>query len=389
MQKNLNQQGAIHLILLLLAGILISLTFKDNIMNLIMPKDQSYAAANEVFPYGVFDDSNKQTVTSFETTINDLKSKNLDSILFTNSANQFHMPLLDISDQLNFPVYFGGPMNELSSQWFNNPIEATQQNADNIIGPLVDQVKTHSSVKGYNLIDDTNISAAEKLKLAFNVYREHDPDRTVTATFVGGPHEKSHNISNPDTLLTYYYPAKLPKNACDWDFISPTHNAFSWSIRNISRTKNPSIPLWLILQSHGNSATTNPSAPADALRTPSPEEIKLQNWLAIGEGAKGIFWFTYSTQQFWVGLEDNPTLFNTIAEQASRTKPLAPALLKLEKTVDQFSVDGSANRYVSTLVDPSVGKYYVVAANASCDSNQQLSIISSTIQGQLKDLVPV
>ena len=134
----------------------------------LLPRPAS--AATNFFPLGMFEDANlTNTPTAFETMINNLRSHNLDTVLFTNSSNASHLPILEPSDRLGFNVIWGGPMNELSTNWFNNPVASTLQNAENIIGPLVDQLKTHSSIKGYNLLDDTTLSQADKLSKALGV----------------------------------------------------------------------------------------------------------------------------------------------------------------------------------------------------------------------------
>lgn len=356
------------------------------ILSLLIFPSSVLARSSDFFPLGMFEDGNRMnTSTGFEAMITDLRAHNLDTVLFTNNSNASHLPILSVSDRLGFNVIWGGPMHELSNNWFDNPVAATPQNAEAIIGPLVDQLKTHSSVKGYNLIDDTTLSKADKLKLAIDVYKAHDTNNSATAVFVGG-HEKAYTTSGSDTFLTYYYPAKAHKTSCDWNFISPTQNDFSLVLRNVSRNKDQGVPLWTILQTHGSYPTYDPAAEVTALRNPTVDEVSLQHWIAIGEGSKGMFWFIYSTQQWWTGLHDSPALFERISEVSARTKPLTPLLIKLEKTADYFNLNGGGNRYVSTMIDPYTGKYYVLVANGVCGATQQVAITSSIFSGNLKNI---
>ena len=105
-------------------------------------------------------------------------------------------------------------------------------------------------------------------------------------------------------------------------------------------TKPSAVPLWLVLQTHrkawGPVATT--------LREPSVEEVRLQNWIALGEGARGIWWFIYSSQQGWVGLRDQPVLYAEVGDLAQRTT----ALPRLSKQVDQIFAGPD---YASTMTD--------------------------------------
>jgi hypothetical protein len=111
------------------------------------------------------------------------------------------------------------------------------------------------------------------------------------------------------------------------------------------------------------------------------------NWLALGEDAKGIFWFTWSTipGEFWTGLKDNPALLGEITDLTRRVNALRPYLAQIRKISDKFHATASGNTYVSTLKDYSTGKLYIIAANHSCAS-QDLTLSSWFYQAKLKDL---
>jgi hypothetical protein len=141
-----------------------------------------------------------------------------------------------------------------------------------------------------------------------------------------------------------------------------------------------SVPFWAILQTHG-------SATGSTLRTPTVEEVRLLNWLALGEDAKGIFWFTWSTipGEFWTGLRDNPALLDEVTDLARRVNTLRPYFSTIRKISDKFQATASGNSYVSTLKDFTTGKLYVIAANHSCAS-QDLTLSSWFYDAKLKDL---
>jgi hypothetical protein len=114
--------------------------------------------------------------------------------------------------------------------------------------------------------------------------------------------------------------------------------------------------------------------------------VRAQQWLAIGEGATGIFWFVYSSQQGWTGLVDNPILYPEVTQLAQRVGPLRSLLLGLHKVEDKFTITGNKNPYISTLANKDDQKLYVVAVNRDCENPQMLSISSSTRTGYLRDL---
>ena len=104
--------------------------------------------------------------------------------------------------------------------------------------------------------------------------------------------------------------------------------------------------------------------------------MRLQNWIALGEGARGIWWFIYSSQQGWVGLRDQPVLYAEVGDLAQRTT----ALPRLSKQVDQIFAGPD---YASTMTD-SNGVRYVVAANMSCTAHDVT--LTSALSGRLRDV---
>lgn len=61
--------------------------------------------------------------------------------------------MLSVSDAANFNVIVSAST-DMHSQWWDNPIPATIENARFVIYPIVDKFKSHPSVKGYNILDE-------------------------------------------------------------------------------------------------------------------------------------------------------------------------------------------------------------------------------------------
>jgi hypothetical protein len=161
------------------------------------------------------------------------------------------------------------------------------------------------------------------------------------------------------------------------------------NMRHLRQLANQDVPLWVIVQAHG-ATQSKESTPLGArpLREPTIEEARLQHWIAVGEGARGIFWFAYDTEQFWTGLRDNPALFSEITDLATRIRPLTNLLGQLRKVDGQFnvaSVGGVGSRPYASTLESSDGTLYVVIANRSC-APATLTITSPSARGQLRDL---
>ncbi|MCL4535449.1 MAG: carbohydrate binding domain-containing protein [Bacteroidetes bacterium] len=339
------------------------------------------------FPLGIFEDGNMTygVVSDFQAMINNAKAHGLDSVLFTNNSATRDEPMLSVSDSLNFNVFFA-PHYELDRNWWPSSVAATLDNARSAIYPLVDLVKGHASVKGYNVADEPTNDLQDKVVLAVQAFKERAPGNAISPVLIGiNRGDVIDAAANPSPMLIDVYPIGYANPACDYTMtgFGYTNLDFSGYVRAMTKNKPADTPLWIILQTH-NFGTD----PLYSLRQPSVPEVRAQNWMAIGEGATGIFWFIYSSEQGWTGLKDNPTLFQEVASLANRVAPLRGTLLGLRRTSDQFSVSGGPNPYISTLTSKDGTKTYAVVVNkGSCASDQSLSVSSTSgLQGQLRDL---
>jgi hypothetical protein len=334
------------------------------------------------FPLGVFEAGNVMSPTSFEALIRDTTARGFDTVLFTGNGLRFHLPLLDISDRLGFNVIWA-PMHELDASWWSRRGAVTLDDALLVAQPTVDAISSHPSVKGYNVADEPGIDARRRLALMTEAFQQLDPSRLVTAVLAGLDRaEPLYSAARPDVLLIDVYPVGGRNAPCDF-----TMTGFGYSdvdfveyVREVTRSRPPGVPLWFVLQAH----SFDPGG-RFWLREPTVAEVRLEQWLAVGEGAQGIFWFIYSSQQGWRGLRDNPVLFDEITDLTRRLGPLRPTLRGAHRIDDEVSLDQGAAGYVSTLTGPS-GQRFVVVANPSCSDSNALAITSSMWTGQLRDL---
>jgi hypothetical protein len=344
------------------------------------------------FPLGLFDDSGiiAGSTSYFQTEINDLKSHHLDSVMITNGDVNGDGPILGVADQAGVNVYWG-PMAQLANDWWPTSVPANLTTAENVISPLVTAVAGHPSLKGTYLVDEPDLSLATKVALGVQAYHQLDPSRLVFPNLIGidrvGP---IFQASNPDVMLIDVYPFGSTNPIGDF-----TMTGFGYTdldmvsyIRTVASSKPVGTPLWIILQTHSFGSPGTPFS----LRTPTPAEVRAENWLALGEGAHGIFWFIYSSEQGWTGLKDNPTLFDVVSSLSQRVSPLRATLAATHKTTDAFTASyvptagtptPTSTPYASTLTDGT--NTYVVVVNMDCINGQNLSV-SSSLTGSLQSL---
>jgi len=333
------------------------------------------------FMYGVLESVGfVPNPSAFEHYIQDWQSHGLDAALIINGA-----PDLSVSDRLNFKVVASEQYN-LDRQWFyyeyyNNgsPLcggNVTLDCARKIIGPIVDTVKYNPSLRGYYIFDDATPKYNERIQLATQVFQERDAVNPASPGLLPGLNGQTvFEYAQPQAFITYDYPAWNTRPACD--FTEGQAKDWVGRLRETMQAKPMSVPYWAILQAHGGSTSS--------LRTPTVEEVRLLNWLALGEDAKGIFWLEWSGELFWTGIQDNPVLLAEITDLAHRVNRLRPVLSVIHKISDKFQIAPFSSAYVSTFKDISTGKLYVLAANHSC-SAQALTLTSWFYRGQLKDL---
>lgn len=350
-------------------------------------------AADSLFPLGVFEDSGMLggNTEMFRAMGQDITAHGFDAVMFTNTYAERDAPLLDVSDELGINVFMM-PAGDFNRSWWGDDVPADLETARQVARPVVHRFAPHPSFKGYLVKDEPRRDAMEKVALMTRALRELDPARPATPILVGtdrvGP---IFSAAQPPVLLIDVYPAGYHNPVGDFTMsgFGYQHLDFVSYIREVTQSKPPSTPLWVILQTHSLNHD-----PRFALREPTPAEVRAQNWLAIGEGATGIFWFIYSSQQGWRGLGDNPALYAEVSTLAQRVAPLRDTLRHLQRVAapssGQFTVAGAGDAYISTLATPDHTRFYAVVVNRDCLHAQELTIEppadSEDLRGQLRDL---
>jgi hypothetical protein len=341
----------------------------------------------DYFPVGVVEDANipRGNTSRFDRMLRDLTTRGMDSVFMVNNFSKRDAPLLDVADQYNFNMYMM-PAGDWNKTWWPSSIPNEPEAARDAAQPVVDNWNGHPSLKGYVLKDEPFLSHIPKLQTMAHTMWELDPDTPLMATLVGldrvGP---IYTEVGFDVMVIDVYPFGLDNPPCDMRMTGFGYKTIDFVsyIRAVSRDRLPETPLWIILQTH---SLDNGRF---SLRQPSPSEVRMQQWLALGEGATGIFWFIYSTQQSWIGLVDNPELFDEVTAQNLRLQRLRDLFLSLEKTDDRFTVAGAHDPYISTLTsrdDDYDQRLFALAVNRDCQQEQDLTINIPDRSGKLRDV---
>lgn len=272
----------------------------------------------------------------------------------------------------------------------------------------------HNCVTAYMVGDDVvdpSVSSGTQSNVEANkmitAFRAEDP-RPASATYRDGVIAYSQiDEANRKIIMYSIYPKGMRSNGfqrAEGDI----GTTFDTDIRAM-RANAPDSVFWWFLQAHSTIPLNNPNGPwpVNTKSYPGPSDMSKQFWIAVGEGIKGIFWFTWNSQipdaQIeWYGLErierrDALLVASDCAKRLSLN--IKKRLMRSDRIDPKFTASGGgatfpgtggstyANAYISTLYDEESDVYYVVLLNhAMTPSTITVSGSPGFTTGTLNDL---
>lgn len=267
---------------------------------------------------------------------------------------------------------------DLDRSWWNDTTPNTKQAAA-IAANTVTAVAMPYLI-GYDLRDEPSLDDELKLCAIIDAVRVRDPGVAATSVLIGRDRgDLLFERCQPDTLYIDVYPFLETSEVGDFSMRAFGYDDldFVTYIRHFTRRSQVDTPLWVILQTHGT------SWPTYDLRSPTPTELRAMQWMALGEGATGIFYFHWGSMQTWIGLKDNPELFKEAAYFAQTVRPLEELITAWRKQRDWFAVSGDT--YVSTLEDTRDGTRYALVVNREVTAAKQIQL-RAPVLGVFEDL---
>lgn len=331
-------------------------------------------------PLGVFDDANmiRGNRKRFKMIIRGIKKLGFDSIMLANGDVKRDRKLFSVSDSEGIDVYYN-PISDLFSQC----------GMQSRIASIHRELNSYRSMAGYYIADEPEADKeiVDSLYHISSYLHKKDSRKVITAVLKGMENaDKIMRRAWFNVFLIDAYPCSANGGIGDFrmqGFGYPQYDFIDY-IRLMKKHKPGNMPLWVIIQAHRleEHATDLP------LRQPVSSELRKQAFMAFGEGAKGLFWFAYTSQQAWTGLEDNHLLCKEAVELNNRLKKLRVIIKDCCKTQDEFSVSSknNAQTYTSTLFDSASRKKYVMAVNRDCRNYNSVRIFSDSDRTELKDV---
>ncbi len=389
------------------------------------------------FPVGVFVDNGvpdtaAETRAMLHDPVNGLKAIGLTDICYTNTQPYSHEQVQGLVGLIGSEIA-GGEVSVVvapfgrthptdpntglySVEWYLTAYSpsfhtdaAADVLADRILDPPFDY-DIKPALIGYNLRDDTTHvgSISTMVRTMTRAFQRRDTfGRAVTAV-LGTESAIAEVAVDTDVALFSLYPCGEYANGDDTaegDFHRSTYSTVpdlgggggDWvdKIRSFVDDAPEGLRFWLALQNHQTTGGTV----GTLLRYPTAREMRAQVWIAVGEGATGLYWFTWNdkSDNEWEGLQnENRADLRTVASELSHrlTPAIRARLLTARRVTDAFTATGGGstgypvnypNAYVSTLYDADAGVSYCVVCNHST-STANVTINSGSLAGYLVNL---
>lgn len=289
----------------------------------------------------------------------------------------------------------------------------TDADADAIAGPIVANLQDHPSILYYLLGDDIAVGVThggQEFVTIARAFQRADPYGRPAFGVVVDPDVYDLWTDPAEHLLTVFY--RYPCGKDDSNVILPEGDFHRGTFENepgmankadwvdVIRRRTSRLPahtrFHMILQTHQTGD--------GGLRHPTARELRKQFWIAVGEGATGLWWFlgdgyddadaASNNNEGLLHIDQLP-LLQVAAELSNRLTPAIRArLLDCKRVTDKFAASGGgstgystnyANAYVSTLQDQNTGTSYCVVCNHGT-SAASVTISSATLTGKLVNL---
>lgn len=256
---------------------------------------------------------------------------------------------------------------DLDRSWWDDEVPHTEQAAATAADVIT--AMTMPYLIAYDLRDEPSLDDERKLCTIIDAVRARDRGAAATSVLIGRNRgELLFERCQPDTLYIDVYPFLEESEVGDFSMraFGYADLDFAEYIWYFTCRARADTPLWVILQTHGT------DWPTYDLRAPTPAELRAMQWMALGEGATGIFYFHWGSMQTWIGLKDNPELFKEAASFAQTVRPFEKLIVAWRKQQDWFAVSGRT--YVSTLKNTRDDAQYALVVNRKVTAATQVQL---------------
>lgn len=348
-----------------------------------------HAKVDKVFPLGVWYEGGvggardnvlpagpKQAAPVYDRNFADIAAHGVNVVVVPNSPPDHHKPLLDAAAAHGLLVIpelglDGGPVGAaIRDAKAPDPKLVREQ-----LAKALDPIRSHPALWRVQLLDEpAGGQPIRNYAAVAQVLKSYDPDVKPFCCLAGpGPVREFADAVRPDVTAFDFYPFGAGKAPND---IPSLRDFEAASAAAVGESRKVGADCWAVIQCFAMTGAT---------RYPAPTEVRAMTWLALGTGAKGVFWFLYQTEhvnpaQEMSGLVDRDFSarpdWDEVSHLTKELKPLTRYLLDLKPAGDEkATVIRSKSMYPMT---DSKGRKYLLAVNVDPSVPQTLHLSLKT-----------
>ena len=336
----------------------------------------------EWFPLGFYDTTCRRSDQECRWLFDQMNKLNMNTIYISNGTLDGLKRILPLAEARGIRlVYQGSGERSLYYLQLATP-EARQHSLEQVIIPqarrLLPGLRDRWGIAAWSLSEEIRPETALEMKPFYELARELAPNQPPTVLHNDLGAARVDLATNRPLVVThdfypfFWSPRSGPSN--------PRRSvpAYRKHVRDFYRAaREHGASLWMMGQAWGT-AERRPLQPPHygdrgGMRTPQPDEIKLQGWLAIAEGATGLFFFAAVPKQpgehhLWDAGWTETANTRAAGELFTRIRQVAPLLCRLERDhAEEGFVSTSnpkviANSFVKRKPYAGKGRYVVLAS---------------------------
>ncbi|GEM_PF-4266792 len=185
-----------------------------------------------------------------------------------------------------------------------------------------------------------------------------------------------------DYMPAYFSSYGDPNDPSSIGPATPTYSEYLEQIRQEQSNPKNDRPMWIIIQAFGDAVQYNaddPDASWAFWRQVYPKELRLQIWMSLMHGAKGIWYFLYETEYpVLLGLLDASGQSTVRLQEAaainSEVNAISPILLKLD-VVEGANISASSGEVkLHDDVTSDSDDKYVIVVNKDYYNDQNITV---------------
>lgn len=297
-----------------------------------------YEGGVGAFRWNLIPEDVREAGTMYRRDFADIARHGLNCAVVPNTPPDHHVALLDAARESGLKLIIeldkeGG----VPGQMIRGALPFDPDRLRQVFQKALTPVESHPALWRVQLLDEPALDAFSRYRKVASELRHFAPGMLPFTCLSGALHGEAFlDKTGSDVLAFDFYPVGVSTPVGSSDPMKAFDQA---CLQAAAAADKHGAPFWAVLQTH---AITN------IHRFPTPAEIRCMTYLSVANGAKGVFWFLYQTENWdassgsvMSGLVDKDfkgdERWEEVGRLAKRLKAIAPVLLKLKPAPEGLS----------------------------------------------------